>query len=830
VTARRAALLALFFASGCTALVYEVLWLRALCLVFGNTAHAAAAILAVFFLGLAAGQAVFGRRAPRLADPVRTYALLEAAVAVTASAYFALLPLYRSIYPSLFAALGDRPLPFAFAKLALSAPLLLPPAFCMGATLPVMGQVLVRRIDDLGRTFSLLYGANTLGGVAGAFGAAFVLPALFGYRASYGLTIVSSLAIAVLAYRMGTRSPAAGGTAALPAGAADRRPAGATPAGGVLLPALALGSGAATLALEVLWTRMFAQVLHNSVYSFSAILVTFLLSLALGAALAGALSGRRPKRPLVALFVLLLAAGIAVGATPLVFDWWTGHLGSLAGDRAWSGYVAAIFTAAAAVFLVPGVLIGSVFPYLLELRKTAAASAGAAIGALGSANTAGSVAGSLAAGFLLLPALGLWGSIRAVALLYLAGAFAVALREERLAVALRAAPLVAGLLLFAVVDAPRSARPGSEMARLESAFGIVSVVERDGIRGMWLDGHYSLGANGAIPNDWRQADLPLFLHPRPQSVFFLGMGTGITAGAGLLHPVERVTTVELIPDVVAAARRHFAPYTGGLFTDPRSRIVVADGRSYLQATAERYDVIVADLFVPWHAGAGSLYTREHFAAVRDRLTEWGVFAQWLPLYQLSRAEFAIITRTMLEVFPQVTLWRGDFSPAAPIVALIGHVAPVPLDLEELTANVRRRLGREDFPAVDAQALVLLFYAGNPSQAHALFDAEPLNSDDRPAIEWTAPVTQRRAAVGAATWLTSFELLGLYAQLAAAVPLDDDTFLLQLNGRERGYAGAGRALYEARVYEAGGGPEEARRSLREFARRVPESVARMFARP
>lgn len=821
MNARRATLLALFFASGFTGLVYEVLWLRALALVFGNTAYAASATLAVFFFGMAAGQAVFGRRAHRLAAPIRAYALLELGVAVTASAYFVLLPAYASLSPRLFVAFPDQPLALGAAKILLSALFLFPPAFCMGATLPVLGQYLIRNAAELAPTFSVLYAANTLGGAAGALAASFVFPGLFGYRGTCLLAIACSGAISFVAYRIETDA------ASSPTAAEPRQGR----AGAALL-VLAFVSGVATLALEVLWTRMFAQVLQNSVYSFAVILVTFLVALALGAALARWLTRRDRPGFRAVLIALLLASGLAVGATPWMFDFWTNGMRVFGRGAAWSGYIAGIFTAAAAVLLLPGVLIGTIFPYLLRSRAARRTSAGESIGALASANTVGSVAGSLAAGFVLLPILGMWRSIEVMAFLYLLVALIVANTGRGLAIAWRVAPMGVATLLLAMIGAARlptgDADRGELVALRESAFGTVSVVDRGPVRSLWLDGHYSVGANGAIPNDWRQADLPLFLHPEPRSVFFLGMGTGITAGAALLHPsVERVVTAELVPDIVGAARDYFTPYVGGLFTDPRSQVVIADARNYLASTSERFDVIVGDLFVPWHAGTGSLYTVEHFRAVLDHLTERGIFAQWLPLYQLSTGELDIITRTMLEVFPQVTLWRGDFSPESPIVALIGQVSPIPIDLGVVVANVRRRLARDDFPEEQAKALTLLFYAGNPGQAHRLFDKRALNTDDRPAIELTAPISQRRVESGDAAWLTSAELVKFYERLAAAVPIDDDTFFLGAKETERDYARAGLDLYSARVHAALGVNDAASRELADFRDRVPEEVARMY---
>src|SRR6185295_10824575 len=149
-------------------------------------------------------------------------------------------------------------------------------------------------------------------------------------------------------------------------------------------------------------------------------------------------------------------------------------------------------------------------------------------------------------------------------------------------------------------------------------------------------------------------------HPHPERVAFVGMATGITASAGPALGVPRTTVVELVPEVAAAARRHFAGWNGGLLERSDVHLVLDDGRRYLATTPAAFDVVVSDLFIPWHASAGSLYAREMYATVARALAPGGLFCQWLPLYQLTRQEFATIARTMLTVFPDVTLWRNDF--------------------------------------------------------------------------------------------------------------------------------------------------------------------------
>jgi spermidine synthase len=814
-------LLALFFASGAAGVAYELLWVRDLALVFGNTAQATATTLAVFFLGLSLGQHLAGRHAQRARNPLRAYAVLEASLALSAASYFALLPVSRAVVPALAVGLASDGWLATAARAALAAGLLVAPCACMGATLPLMGHLLVRRGERLAPRFGLLYAVQTVGGAAGALAAGFWLPFVIGFQRTYLMVMALSASIAAIAY-LASRAP--GSTA--PAATAPAATAAAVDSGWerVALGVAAL-SGLAALAVEVLWTHMFSQALHNSVYSFAAILVTFLTALGLGGALAAVLACTARKHPLAPLAALLMASAVGVALSPFVFNWMTGGLRLYAG-HGWAGHVRALFTCAAAVMLAPAIAMGSVFPYAVRLAERRGAAA-AVIGRLASWNTVGAVAGSIAGGFALLPGLGLWSSLRLAGLLY-AGACAVVLRAARAPLAWMAGPvLVAGLLLTLLAPSglPQlSLAPGETLRDVrESASGTVAVTESDGVLALKLDGHYTVGASGAVADDRRQGELPILLHPRPRSVFYLGLGTGISAGAALFHPLEQVTVAELVPGIAELAREYFAPFANGLFTDPRVDLVIGDGRAVLRANPQPYDVVVGDLFVPWHAGSGSLYTREHFATVRDRLADDGVFAQWLPLYQLSWREFASIAHTMLDVFPLVTVWRGDFSVTTPIVALVGYRTPRPLDLDAVVANARARADGADSPAERTRALALLFYAGNLSAAHELVEDAPINTDDRPVIEYLAPETPLLVVDGRAQWLTGSALQDLWDRLGTRVPPAADPYLAEASPAEREDVEAGRLLHEAVLLGATGRGAAARAALDAWNRMVPASV-------
>src|SRR5262249_23754329 len=310
------------------------------------------------------------------------------------------------------------------------------------------------------------------------------------------------------------------------------------------------------------------------------------------------------------------------------------------------------------------------------------------LGDLSAANLFGGVLGAIATGFLMIPTLGVRGSLLVAAVVYILLADLLASPQGRFRL------LAYAVLLAIVVANPLRAplvhlRPAGETLHdmVEGASGIVTVVEADGDMQLRLDNYYVQGGSAAATNERRQGLLPLLLHSDPHRVAFIGLATGISASAGSALGVEETTVIELVPEVAAAARAHFAPWNARLLERPNVRLVLDDGRRYLAASRDRFDVIVSDLFIPWHAGTGNLYAWEMYGTVARRLAPDGLFCQWLPLYQLTREEFDIIARTFLAVFPQVSLWRDDFYPDRPVVGLVGQFTPQVLDL----ARIRERL-------------------------------------------------------------------------------------------------------------------------------------------
>lgn len=818
----------LFFVSGFAALIYQVLWLRELGLLFGNTAYAASATIAVFFAGIAAGGWFWGRRAPRYRRPLRVFGWLELGVAITASFHFLLVDAYHLIWPALYGLAGDSLAVQTAVKAALAFTILFPPAFLMGGTLPVMGQHLIRTPEHLGRTGSLLYAVNTIGGASGAFAAAFILPMALGYTHAYlfaiGLDVMVGLAaLAMVARARGmvvAEAPPEPATAAEQvAAAADRGPRFRRG----LVWAMSFFSGFVALGVEILWTRMFSQVLQNSVYTYGVVLITFLAALAIGAALANRLARFRLP-PVATTAGLLVIAGLAVATTPFSFQTLTGGLAEGAAGMGFAAYIVTVFALGAIIMLPPGLLLGAVFPFLLRSLEGKDTLPGPAMGRLVAANTVGAILGSLVAGFAMLELFGLWNSILIMAGAYVVlGTAVVALHPVRG----RLLWVPACLLLLVPVGLSDTARldnlrlqSGERLVDFRSgSHANVAVTEQDGHRLIRVNNLYRLGGTGAKESEQNQARIPLLLHPQPDDVFFLGLGTGITAGGALDFPVQNLTACELVPEVIDLAERHFDDVTNGLFEDERVRIVAEDGRNCLARSRESYDVIISDLFTPWRSGVASLYTVEHYEIIRDRLADDGLFAQWLPLYQLSREEFEIIARTMEAVFDQVVLWRGDMYPDGPIVALIGQNAETPLDPTPILEHGRTVAQDRDLPDEPVLAAALRFYIGNLGAAEDIPGPGQLNTDDFPVIQYSSARTQR----GESDWFTGMNLARYYEDLMEAVPPGRDPYLAGLNDRERGYVLAGLDYYRYAVLHNAGEYQAAEIFLEQFLERTPFEV-------
>ncbi|WP_416671332.1 spermidine synthase [Egbenema bharatensis] len=498
----------------------------------------------------------------------------------------------------------------------------------------------------------------------------------------------------------------------------------------------------------------------------------------------------------------------------------------------------AIARGAGLVMLLPGIVLGAVLPYLMRLLEADPRQPSERIGRLIAADTTGAILGSLSAGFLLLPTVGAWRSLLLLAGLYLVTLTAIALSRFTVPRLMGAGLAVAMVILFTGINletlqaVPIGTRASDRVVEVqEGSHATVAVVDAaGGGRAIRVNTYYTLGSSRNLHLEQNQTVVPLMLHLNPDSVFYLGMGTGITAGAALAFPVERVVVCELLPEVVALSQRHFTAWTRGLFEDERVTVYAEDGRNCLSRSGDRYNMIISDLFTPWERGTGNLYTLENYRMAKERLESDGMFVQWVPLYQVSQREFGIIARTMAEVFPQVVLWRGDLAPSRSIVALVGQNQAQPLEPQVIARQGRQlvnQLGVSDRAMTDDDdliALLLRLYVGNIT-ASGLFDDSPLNTDHYPLIEYLAPQTHRQVQTGATRFLVGSERERLYEELRAAVTPEADPYLANLTPAQYGDVVAGHYYSRSAQLSDQGNEVQARLYLEKFQALSPPDAVR-----
>ena len=751
-------LLALFFFSGISGLIYQVLWLRLLALVFGVTIYAASTTLASFMAGLALGSFLAGRYADRTRNPLAWFGVAEILIGLSALATPRVLDLlerlYVAAYPGLPHALG----PLTVVRFLFASAVLLVPTTLMGASLPLVVKSALLRAEGLGERVGLLYAANTTGAIGGTLLAGFYLIGGVGIGASFRLAAAINVLVglaALLVARANGDGRAGTGASSGATAAAGRPPDAATRSDGdltdtarrLVLLVFAV-SGFMSLALEVIWFRVLILFLPVTTYAFTFMLATVLCGIAAGSALVAPLIRRWPATPW-AWLAFLAVAELAIAATsvlslavlaqlPAVLGWVAPFLG-----RPVARGIAATLIASFLALFPATLLLGLAFPIGLRLwiggGARAAARSGERIGRFYSVNVCGAIFGAIVAGFLLLPALGSRGSLIAIAATGLASGLLLlaALPTNRRAFAVGTGIVGAVLFLGVALGAPdpyaaalSQRYPGEQLLWAEEDAQLTVSVHRrdDGARLLYLDGIHQAEDSPEVLRFHRLlGQLPLGLHPNPRRALVVGLGGGATAGAMSRHTGVETDVVELSTALPRGADwlRHV---NNDVLRQPNVQLRIDDGRNYLLLTSQRYDVITADIIRPFHAGAGNLYSVEYFQLVRDALADGGLMAQWVDTS--SETQYRLVVRTFLSVFPNTTVWADGR-------LLIGMNGQAPLDPESYARKLQDPATREALETLglDSFDSLLALCTAGPEELRLFVGPGPLLTDDRPRLEY-----------------------------------------------------------------------------------------------
>ncbi len=784
-------LLLLFFASGCAALIYEIVWFQLLPLAIGSTATSMGVLLGTYMGGLCLGSFTLPRFVSVQHHPLRVYAWLEIGIGLCALGFLALIPLVDRLYPT--ASVGG--LGGILLRGSIAAVCLLPPTFLMGGTLPAVArwlEVSPRGVSWLG----LFYGANTAGAVFGCLVAGFFLlritdtaTATFAAAAVNGfLAVIAAVLAAFAPHRV-------------PAGEKKQQSPVRVPGTRSVDIAIAL-SGLSALGAEVVWTRQLSLLLGGTVYAFSIILAVFLLGIGIGSA-AGSVLARRTPRPRLALGLcqLFLAAAIAWTAAMVSksLPYWP--VNTSLSKSPWLTFQLDLARCLWAI--LPGTLLwGASFPLALA-AAAGGRDPGRLVGRIYASNTIGAILGAVGFSLLIIPGLGtqqsqrlLIGIAAAAALVTLgplirpfrtdASILRVSGRSRTFAIAAISFAALLGLVFALIRSVPQSpwelvaygrrvpSRAG-EASLLYFGEGMnasVAVTETSSQKRVF---HVSGRAEASSdPADMRMqrmlGHLPALLHPKPRTVLVVGCGAGVTAGSFVLHPgVQKIVICEIEPLIPRVVAGFFNGENYDVLDDPRTEVVIDDARHYILRTKERFDLITSDPIHPWIKGSATLYTKEYFEICKQHLNPGGVIAQWVPLYESSREAVKSELATFFKVFPEGTIWSNDLLGFGYDIVLLGQTEIPRIDVEAL----EQRLSREDHQAV-AQSLskigfrsateLLATYAGRgPGLKLWLKDAE-INRDRNLRLQYLAGMA-----------LNSSEGPGIMTDLMALRQFPEDLF-------------------------------------------------------
>ena len=729
----------LFLLSGISGLIYQIIWTRMLVLVFGNTMLATSTVLSAFMGGLAAGSYVLGRYIDRRPRPlIRVYAVLEAGIGISGLLFPLVLQAATPIYVSLYSVVEGNIILLNLLRFAVCFAIIFVPTFLMGGTLPVLIKRFSTANSSIGHETGFLYGLNTVGAVLGTIACGYFLLRLLGMHNTTLVAVTINLMVAIAAWMLGwLKMEARPDSAAEPKAPVLDSAAPIYRAAETRMVLIGIGlSGFCALAYEVFWTRMLNLFLHNNIYSFTAILGTFLVGIAVGSLIYARFLSKSHHQ--VRLFVWLqIGIGLISYATPLIFRILHASL--------FNNFSEALTIAKTAVIMIgPTIMMGIAVPMAIQICQRGASREGTSVGSVYAVNTIGAILGAFVAGFVLLPTLGLHLGVIIVASLNIVAGFLplfVMVRASRRAVwAGVLAITAAAMFLLAPSDLFRGlyqdAHPDAEIVYYKEG-RVANAVVYDFSKLGYKDFHLN-AVNEASSRLWHVqlfkllGLLPTVVHKHPTDALMVAFGAGMSAGA-CARNVTSLDCVDLNPDIQGIA----AAYTRenlDVIHQANFHQVVNDGRNALMLSPRKYSLIISDATNPKMLDSWTLYSQEFYQLVKDRLEPDGVFCQWA-LIPLPGDAIKVILNTFRSVFPHMSFWVIHGSSQ---VLMLGTPDRLNIDYADLKARLEPLItetGLADYGVDSVEKFLSFFLLGEEGIDELLTGFEKISTDDLPHAQF-----------------------------------------------------------------------------------------------
>lgn len=731
----------LFVASGCSALIYEIVWFQLIELVIGASTVSLGILLATFMGGLCLGSLLLPRLVPARVNPLLVYAVLELGIGVFAILVLFLLPSVAGVYVA-YADYGPASL---ILRGLLCAVVLLPATVLMGATLPAIARWVESTPQGVS-WLGILYTANIVGGVLGCLLAGFYLLRVHDMAIATYVAVTINFGLSAIAFALALRTKTHIPVETPPAETrAYRSP-------DVWIVYVVTGiSGFTALGCQVVWTRVLAIQMGATVYTFSIILAVFLIGLGAGSSV-GSYLARTRARPRLALAItqLLLVAGIGWTAAMINASLPHWPIDRTLAISPWFIFQVDLVRVLWAI-LPPACLWGASFPLALAAAAVPGQDSGRMIGSVYASNTIGAIIGALAFSILAIPTIGTLQSQQLLmgfcivagimmlmslvpnqtnvaaqqkpipARVLMGGALAAVMASVALIWAIPGP--VAGMLVFGR-ELPRYARVPDVLFMGEGINSTVAVTQySENVRSFHVSGRPEASSG---PHDMRIqrmiGHVSALLHRKPRTVLIVGFGAGVTAGSFTRYPdIERIVICELEPLIPRVVSTYFLPQNYEVLKDPRVQVIYDDARHYLLTTREKFDIITSDPIHPWVKGSATLYTKDYFELVKKRLNPGGVITQWVPFYESTPDVVKSQLATFFSVFHNGVIFGNDGERMNTDTVVFSELDPQPIDPDRIQA----RLDRPDYERVRDSLADVGFYAATDLLATYLNRASDL---------------------------------------------------------------------------------------------------------
>ncbi len=765
----------LFMLSGICGLIYEVAWSRYIALFIGSTAYSHMIVLATYMGGLALGALYWGRLSDRGLNHLKLYGMLELGIGAYCLVYPYLIEIAGNFFISSASSFdGASNQGFLLAlKFLLSFLTLIVPTFLMGGTLPILTKFVTRKIADAGKDVAVLYYINSVGALIGTGIAGFFLIRLLGIENTVWVAALLNILIGLFAIWLSRLSKTSSQSKSTGGNFEPVHSPSFSQQTIRIAIFTAFASGFIALLYELTWIRLLSNILGSTTYSFTIMLMAFITGIAVGSFIVSLVI--KKIRNLVA-FLAICQYGTAVSIILMLplYERLPYFLMKLAAripnsPENFSTFLSLEFLYCFAVMLVPTIFSGMSLPVASRLASSDMRVLGKSIGGIFSINTMGSVAGALITGLVLIPFLGvkltlefgvLLNGLLGFFILYYSGeafrikvSFAIlfvlcAVSIKILLPAWNDNFLISGVFRTLYTQDVPSYKEFKEQQNdgqkiLWYKEGVhANVAVRESIFGdtlqktLIINGKADASTLADLPTQVLLAQIPLMLYPNMGDALVIGLGSGITCGSVLRHPVKSLDVVEISSEVVDC-NYLFEKENYNFIKDSRAKIYIDDAITHLKIATKQYDYIISEPSNPWIAGIGNLYSLEYFNLCKTKLKPKGVLAQWFHTYDINNEIFKLVLSTISKAFSNVTIWKVSDAD----VIILASAIPLSVDFDAMERKLKNaviakdlaRIRMYDVPSILSTQVVSAH--NNPYQYYNY----PINSTNKPVLEFLAPV-------------------------------------------------------------------------------------------